>query len=355
MNIWQHRITHHKSISYPLIKNNILSIGFSAFANAEFVKAVSNANKGAWQAYEEAFKNNPDFDKSLGRYNHLWHFIYSMRKDDWVVVPLQGGLFSVYKLLTDQPLIPAELDADLLRKIGGDGKPIRINDDGHLCEGDNANIIDLGFFREVEPIAVNMERSKYADARLTSRMKARQTTLEIKDLCDSIERAINGKKNNSPINLYEDIISDSAQRVLKSIRTDLNPDKFEHLIKWYFERIGATNAYIPAKNESGKSGDADIVAHFKPLRTTIYVQAKHYEGEADGWAVEQITEYIAYISQKQEAQDETGTQIGWVISSADKYSEEAIKNARGNNIELINGLKFATMLLEAGIANLDIG
>ena len=346
-------------ISYPLVENNILSIGFSQFADTAFVKAVFDANneKDARQVYEAEFKKqkHSNFYKSLGRYNHLWHFIFSMKKDDRVVVPLQGGLFSVYKLLTNQPLIPAELDADLLRKIGGDGKPIRVNDDGHLCEGDNANIIDLGFFREVEPIAVNIERSKYADASLISRMKARQTTLEISDLKCSVERAIEGEKNNSPINLYADIISDSAPKVLESIKNDLYPKKFERLIEWYFERIGATNASILPQKEPGKSGDADILAYFKPLRTTIYVQAKHFKGEAGGWAVEQITKYIAYIiDQKQESQDETGTQIGWVISSADEYSEEAIKNARENNIELIDGLEFATMLLEAGIADLNL-
>ena len=273
-----------------------------------------------------------------------------MKEGDWVVVPLDGGLFSVYRLLTDRPLIPAELDTARLPATSGEDERIWVGDDGLLCEGDNA--VDLGFFREVEPIAVNIERSKYADAALTARMKARNTTLNIGNIKSSVERAIAGKKADSPINLYKDIINDSAQKVLNRIQKKLNPDKFERLIKWYFEHIGATNAFILPKNEPNKSGDADILAYFKPLRTTIYVQAKHHKGEAGGEAVEQITEYIG---QKQGPQDETGTQIGWVISSADKYSEEAIKNARENNIELINGLEFATMLLEAGIADLDLG
>ena len=347
-NIWQHRIAHHKSSSYPLIEDHhILSFGFASFANAAFVEAV--ADREDWNAYSDELTNQGYLP--IGRFNRLWNFIVEMKKGDWVVVPLDGGLFSVYRLLTDRPLIPTGMDATRLPATSGEGERIWVDDDGLLCEGDNA--VDLGFFREVEPIAVDMERSKYADSRLTSRMKVPHTTLNIGDLKDSVERAIARKEDENPIDLYTDIIHDSAQSVLNRIRENLNADRFESLVRWYLTRVGATSTKSPAKNAPGKSGDADIIAHFKPLRTMIYVQAKyHYnpaQGETGVDAVEQIIDYIEH------KQDDTGAQIGWVVSANDKYSEEALEKARENNIELIGGLEFATMLLEAGIADLDLG
>ena len=37
---WLHRISHHKEVSYPLLDNNMLSIGFSDFSNQEFIDDV---------------------------------------------------------------------------------------------------------------------------------------------------------------------------------------------------------------------------------------------------------------------------------------------------------------------------
>ncbi len=198
MKFWHHYIKRDESISYPLIENNILSIGFSGSADAALVKVVSDANneKDARQAFKEYFKNKSGFDKSLWlkwQYNSLEHFICGMKKGDWVVVPLKGRLFSVYQLLTDRPLIPAELDAARrLPPKSEDGERLWVNDNGRLCKGDKGDNVntDLGFFREVEPIAVNMERSKYADASLAKSMIApRWVTRKINRLECSVKRA----------------------------------------------------------------------------------------------------------------------------------------------------------------------
>ena len=51
----------------------------------------------------------------------------------------------------------------------------------------------------------------------------------------------------------------------------LNPDKFERLIKWYFQRNLANSVDIPAKNENGKSGDTDVIATFDNLKLIIEI------------------------------------------------------------------------------------
>jgi restriction endonuclease len=98
---------------------------------------------------------------------------------------------------------------------------------------------------------------------------------------------------NKPINLHSQILANSAESLLELIRKQLAPEKFESLIAWYFQRIGATEVTIPPKNDSEKQGDADIIAVFEPLKTIYYVQAKHHKGDTGAWAAEQIKDLIA--------------------------------------------------------------
>ena len=65
------------------------------------------------------------------------------------------------------------------------------------------------------------------------------------------------------LNGFHEILEKITPQVLKSLKSELNPDKFENLVKFYFEKNGATDVYIPAKNEKGKEGDADVVAIFE--------------------------------------------------------------------------------------------
>ena len=128
------------------------------------------------------------------------------------------------------------------------------------------------------------------------------------------------------------------------------PTRLEELIKWYFERIGAS-AVIPAKNESGKEGDADIEATFEPIRTIIYVQAKHHVGTTDAWAVEQIT---SYVKNKGLGREDGYTRIPWVISTAREFSPECRNEAKRHQVYLINGRELATRMLEAGMTDLSV-
>jgi len=347
MNIWLHRISYCAEVSYPLLEKGYLSIGWSDFSTPEFIAEVCSEN--GWQNFE---KHLEDWGSPRNRYN-LWRFIVDMKKGDWAIVPM-SNTFSIFEIEEDKALSIPEI-INLVEITDWSGNSVVIGENDYLYNtgiknetGDNS-LIDLGFFRKVKPIAIDISRYEYADAALTSRMKIRQTNADITDLKESIEKALTAYKKEKPLNIYSQIVEKASQQILNTMQSELTPDKFESLIKWYFKRIGATNVYIPAKNESGKEGDADVVATFEAIKTIIYTQVKFYSGETSSWAIEQITDYK---SQK-DGIDDGYSKIAWVISSSDSFSEEARNMAKVANIQLFDGITFATMLLEAGIANLN--
>ena len=141
-----------------------------------------------------------------------------------------------------------------------------------------------------------------------------------------------------------------TERILDLICEELTPDKFEWLIEWYFEKIGAS-IDSPPRNESDRAGDADIIATFEPIKTIIYVQAKFHEpdSETDAWAVEQISEYVDY----RDTEDDGYSKVSWVVSTCGDFTERCQNMANLHGVTLINGREFARMLIHAGIEGLD--
>lgn len=90
------------------------------------------------------------------------------------------------------------------------------------------------------------------------------------------------------------MVESSLESINKIIDDRLTPDKFEQLVKWYLKQIGASDVYIPSKNEKGKNdgADADVIATFENLKVRlIYVQVKYHKGCTSDWAIKQISEY----------------------------------------------------------------
>ncbi|RSK44470.1 restriction endonuclease [Hymenobacter perfusus] len=340
MNIWLHRISWHAEIAHPLLSRNMLSIGFSDFSSQEF---IDNVLHNGWNIVDEACDEHWGV-RPRNRHN-IWRFIHEMKADDLVVVPM-WDTFSVYEL-EGQPQPIAQVRNENLKDW--QENPIVLGPDTLLHKIDSEEAIDLGFFWNVKPIELGISREKFADRALTARMKIRTTNAWITDIKSSIERAISAFSDNRPINLHAQITEQTVPIVLDTIRQNLNPDKLEKLIKWYFERVGASDVFIPAKNEAGKEGDADVVATFEAIKTIIYVQAKLHGGETSVWASEQIT---AYKESRSSAVDEY-SKLCWVISTADTYSKECVVYSKENDVRLINGKQFVEMLLEAGISGLD--
>jgi predicted Mrr-cat superfamily restriction endonuclease len=342
MNIWLHRISHHAEVAYPLLDNGFLSIGYSDFSEPDFIK--DSCGENGWQSFEKYFDDNWWERPKKTRYN-LWRFVAEMSEGDLIVVP-SWGTFSVYELAEDMAKPISEIE--LSEMNDWHGNKIEKKEDGLLYRT-TGELIDLGFVRKVKLIKKDIPRYEYADSALTSRMKIRSTNADITDLKVSIEKALEGFTKGQPLNIYSQIISKTRQNILDTIREELTPDKFEILVKWYFQRIGASDVYIPSKNESGKEGDADVIAVFEPLKTIIYSQVKFHTGETSSWAIEQIKNY----KDQKDTMDDGYSKISWVISSADNFSKESYDFAKEAKVQLVDGKQFTTMLLEAGIVNLD--
>lgn len=334
MNYWLHRISHHAELSYPLLENGYLTIGFSDFTNEIIIdKVVENDSNYFNNKFQELWGRVP-----RTRHN-LWNFL-KMSKGDIVIVP-SWGTFYVCEITDDRPLLIGETFSEGL-KSWGDNK---VSTNGTHLIDENGKVYDLGFARQVKVLFKQISRDKFADANLTSRMKIRQTNCDISDLKLSIEKSIENYKENKPIHLHSIIMDRTASIVLDAIQNELNPDKFEKLVKTYFKNIGANEVSIPAKNERNKAGDADIVAVFENIKLIIYTQAKFQKDQISEWGTTQILDYIT----NKESIDDGYNKVAWVITTANTFNEKAENLAKENEIQLINGLEFSKMLLNVGI------
>lgn len=97
------------------------------------------------------------------------------------------------------------------------------------------------------------------------------------------------------------------------------------------------------------SNSTDVIATFEAIKTIVYTQVKFYSDETSDWAIEQIRDYK---SQK-DGTDDGYSKIAWVVSTSEKFTEKARNMAKEANVQLFDGITFATMLLDAGIANLN--
>ena len=343
-NFWIHRISHLAEISYPLLDNNYLSYGFSDFEEDGFIEGVRGENG-------RQFLDN-QFYSAWGYYARtrfqLWNFIHEMKAGDWVIVPTYGE-FSICELLDDKPIMIKDIKEDIKN---WNNKIIDRDEEGYLINSDKSRI-DLGFARRIKMIKKGISRYDYADSDLTSRLKVRQTNVRITDIKESIYKALDGCRNEKPIRLRNEI-NEVVPTICEIIQKKLNPDKFEYLVKWFFDRIGASSVIAP-KNPSNKVDyeDVDVIATFDLLKTIYYVQVKHYRGETNSWGAEQISHLKELASLKDDRQDDGYTKVYWLLSSSEKFTEDCIKKARETNIQLIDGKSFSSMLLDAGFLGLE--
>ena len=307
-NYWLHRVSHEGGIGI-LEREHKLTIGFSAVASSKAARqAMEQGNYNAFcAAYTQVYKGDIERLK-----NGLWRFVVEMSIGEIVVVPFPYGF--------------------LICRVQGNAV---------VC---NRGELDLGWEREVEILAKCSPREDYAKARLLSRMKCQQINLYITDLADEVEEALDRKQNNAPI----DLVGNMSKELHKQLEEYCKPEKFEEYVASYFKSLGAT-VEVLAKNYSDKHGDCDVEAVFPALRLTISVQCKKHTDTTDDWAVRQISDYADTDSRNRKERDANWTYAYWVVSLADKFTNEAYRLAQEKCITLINGSDFCRMLLNAGI------
>ena len=313
MNYWLHRCERHENGLMILDQEKHLTIGFSDCANMpEMVSAIQEKAGDIFdRLYEEVYGG----EIWRKRYD-LWHFTAEMSSGDIVVVPRTGG-FTICQL-KNGPLV-----------------------------SQRRTQCDIGFEWEVELLTeVLSPRESYAPAGLLSRMKSRQTTLEINDLADEVENALKRYRTKTPFSLPNEL----AEQCYKTLSGNSSPDHLEQLVQDYFIRLGAKAEILP-KNYLGKEGDCDVSAVFPALHLTISVQIKKHEGVTGREAVDQIAAYAsARDAEESEKSEETNwSYVEWVISLAEDFSDEAKEAAKKNGVILLNGKDFCAMLVANGL------
>ena len=341
-NYWLHRISHEWGVAKPLLDKGYLTIGW------QYLMSISPALRDCIvDRRGEGFESLMD---ELGaRYRSRWclNRFAQFMPGDTVVVPLYDKCFAIVEVENSAKSI-----LDLPLEVVNEFKDVNLSVNGLTDISDSQSIrdIDIGFFVKIKTPVKIIPRS-FAEDKLQTRMKMRQTNASINDLAKEVDDAA---KREAPIDVHEILVEETANAILGKIKKYVTADNFERVVKWYMERIGASTVYIPPKNSSEKEdyADADVVAVFESLGITIYIQVKKHDDKTDVWAVEQISKY----DENQEKNSIDGmTYIPWVVSTADDFKEEAKVKAVEKGVKLINGKEFARMLAEVGVNGIDEG
>ncbi len=339
---WLHRCTcgdYAWPFTHELLKRHkFISIGWSDFSNTESQKELALDMSSFDRIFKEKGYGTPS-----NRYN-LRRFIVDMKAGDTVVVPLPGGIFDIYRIADNEVYNNETFNHSLW--VDWNNNIASLDKDGYPAY--HSGQIDMGFYRKVEVIRENLSRNDYATQALYSRMKYRGTNTDISDLAEDVEKSI---ANMTPINLKGVFISEAAATLCKQMQNLMNPGKMESLVAWYMKSLGAS-VDIPSKNAADKGyGDADIVAMFEKLNDhTIMVQVKHHKKITGDWAVEQIKRYA---EDHRKPYDHKNAQL-WVVSSCDGFSDDAIRLSEEHDVYLVDGVRFAEMLINNGLYSLPV-
>ena len=341
-NYWLHRISNEWGVAKPLLDKGYLTIGW------QYLMSISPTLRDCIvDRHGEGFE--PLMDELKAHYRSRWCLNRFARfmPGDTVVVPLYDKCFAIVEVENSAKSI-----LDLPLEVVNELKDVNLSVNGLTDISDSQNIrdIDIGFFVKIKTPVKIIPRS-FAEDKLQTRMKMRQTNASINDLAKEVDDAA---KREAPVDVHEILVEETANAILGKIKKYVTADNFERVVKWYMERIGASKVYIPPKNSSEKEdyADADVVAVFESLGVTIYIQVKKHDDKTDGWAVEQISKY----DENQEKNSIDGmTYIPWVVSTAEDFKEEAKVKAIEKGVKLINGKEFARMLAEVGVNGIDEG
>ena len=347
---WLHHENYEGDLAFPLLSKGYLCYGWVYCAlDQEFMNDVHN-NSLSWSTMERKLVEIYQGPLAKNRYC-LWRFIDSMKAGDWVAVP-SSGEFSVYRIIDEKVYAINEIPDEIIDQLF---LPVHRDENGFFIRNNNNEIVDLGLARKVELISPHVNKRLYVKGALASRMKYQMANIDLDIYRDQFLDAVNRAEENRPIHLRKELHK-FIPDLLKAMKECLEPGKFECLVQWYFDKLGARTD-IPAKNTSGKEGeeDIDVIANFDALKTTYYVQVKFHEGKTGSKALNQAVQ--AKETALYENNDEY-TAVYWALTAADDFSDDTKQQAhelkeRGISIRLINGLEFMEMLLDVGLVNID--
>jgi len=302
------------------LNNNVLMVGWADMPP----DAAFNSD---WYDFREEIRktylpDDTDYNKAGRAAGNLWRFLREMKQGDWVVVPYGDGFYV----------------AEIAEEAFFDETKV---------EDDSAYRVPVKWLNEKKPIP-----RKQAKASLQSRMKCYHTCAYAEDVVEEIYDAlICAAKEADTGKIYgfpDDLRNILVDKTIEEIKTGkMNDRGFEELIAAFLKSRGAREVrIIPRQHDKG----VDIIATFSVLsniQISLGVQARHHDGETGKEAVEDLCRGMV----------EEGLQFGWVVTSAE-FSEEAIQTSekmmeeKGFEIELIDGVHLASMMVDGGLENL---
>lgn len=211
---WLHRITGGENgliLSVPLLRDhNLLSIGWSSLSKHE---TVNDIQKNGLDALVRAYKEK-NAEWSRNAFN-LLYFIQKMNDGDVIVVPL-GRLVSIYQLVGNKIYCNEDVRQEFLNETG-----IKRESDKLLW---GSKSVDLGFYRKVKPLAIDILRSDLPDG-LYRKTRTLQTNINISDIASEIELLIASKKRD--IKIRETTYLKFVDDLKKSLDEVVEDESFE--------------------------------------------------------------------------------------------------------------------------------
>ena len=187
MKYWLHRNTggaYAEPYSRPLLEKGYLSIGWMGLSNDKNKDDILNQG---WSAVNKIMVDN-GWELSRNRFC-LSRFISEMRKGDLVVVP-SPGRFSIYEIADDCVLSNESMNQDIYSDVNGI-LASRKDADGYFAFVNNeGKEIDLGFYRRVKPLLLDLSRNNGIDHALCTKMKTLKTNIEITDVGYAIDKLL---------------------------------------------------------------------------------------------------------------------------------------------------------------------
>lgn len=194
--VWLHRILGTKSerfivskYSVPLlIEHKILSIGWGYLSSDDFVKS---AKYGGLKSIEKMMKE--EGVKKQRNTKCLYRFICEMKKGDLVLVPFpkqtnKFSCFSVFELVDDAIYSNESIKDYFLPHL-------HKSEEDHYLHDSQGNQVDLGFYRDVNPVAIGIPTCGFADKDLAFKFKTYWTNADITCVKQSVINAIDAFKH----------------------------------------------------------------------------------------------------------------------------------------------------------------
>lgn len=269
----------------------------------------------------------PDLGEKRPLYRPLYRFLFEYKVGDYLLIPRKNGEYHVFRI-SSSILLRKDIENEIPKWIKMHNVPTDA---------------PFRYLRRLEPVRVRLLNSHLADQSLSSRLKFRGT---ISWLDDALKESLKKALTSDRISLHVDLQGPLCKPLLDEVNKDVNDYKFEKLIKWYFLKTGASSAKVLGKNKPGTQ-DADVEATFEALRVKVYVQAKKQKYAPQ---IEDARKQIEEYKKTNHTEDDGYTYLYWVIHASDAEPEFEDET---DEVRLINGIEFASMLLDAGISGID--